>query len=314
MVELSPTPTIEINKPEQTGRSYITSFAGDVTNFAVYLKRVQPFSSVQFLSATGDDALSDQMRIFFADEGIDQTLVASSQSKTVGLYMINTDQMGERTFSYWRTDSAAKQMFNLIDTTRLVNAVDKAGYFYFSGITLAILDQQSREMLFDLVEKIRKKGKTIIFDPNYRARLWDSKDNAIIQIERSYRLSNILLSSAEDEKALWNELSIEQTLTRLTNYKIDEIVLTNGPDLIYGVDHGRHFQVQPTKADKVVDTTSAGDAFNASYIAARHANTTMEEAILQASKLASLVIGHSGAIIPMLNMPVMVAAQRSDTP
>jgi 2-dehydro-3-deoxygluconokinase len=291
-------------RPAQTENAYMTSFAGDVTNFAVYLKRMLPYSSVQFLSATGNDALSDQMRIFFSDEGIDQSLVASSQSKTVGMYMINTDPMGERTFSYWRSDSAAKQMFNLIDTTRLLNAVDKADYFYFSGITLAILDQHSREMLFDLVEQFRKKDKIIIFDPNYRARLWDSKDNAKIQIERSYKLSDILLSSAEDEKALWNEPNIEQTLTRLANYNIDEIVLTNGPDLIYGIDHGRLVQVQPTKANKVVDTTSAGDAFNASYIAARIADKPMEEAIRQASKLASLVIGHSGAIIPILKMPV----------
>jgi 2-dehydro-3-deoxygluconokinase len=291
-------------RPAQTENAYLTSFAGDVTNFAVYLKRMLPYASVQFLSATGDDALSDQMRIFFSDEGIDQSLVASSQNKTVGMYMINTDPMGERTFSYWRSDSAAKQMFNLIDTTRLLNAVDKADYFYFSGITLAILDQHSREMLFDLVEQFRKQDKIIIFDPNYRARLWDSTDNAIIQIERSYQLSDILLSSAEDEKALWNEPNIEQTLTRLANYNIDEIVLTNGPDLIYGIDHDRLVQVQPTKANKVVDTTSAGDAFNASYIAARIADKPMEEAIRQASKLASLVIGHSGAIIPILKMPV----------
>lgn len=303
MVELRHAQKTRQNEAEQTTASYVTSFAGDVTNFAVYLKRLLPLSAVQFLSATGNDAISDQMLASLSDEGIDQTLVAKSPNKTVGLYMINTDPNGERTFSYWRSDSAAKQMLNLIDTALLSKTAERADYFYFSGITLAILDQPSRERLFKFIEQLRQQGKKIIFDPNYRARLWPSKDDAIAQIERSYHVCDILLSSNEDELALWNEASTEITLKRLSGYQISEIVLTDGPSLIYGIDHNRRLQVQPMKVDKVVDTTSAGDGFNAGYIAARHAGIPMEEAIQRAAELASLVIGHPGAIIPKSSMP-----------
>ena len=101
---------------------------------------------------------------------------------------------------------------------------------------------------------------------------------------------------------LWGASSTENTLQRLANYNIDEIILTNGPGEISGCDHGRPFQVQPVKADKVVDTTSAGDGFNAGYIAARHAGFSTEESVVKASQLASVVIGLPGAIIPKSKM------------
>jgi 2-dehydro-3-deoxygluconokinase len=293
---------VELGQAAAAGQ-YASSFAGDVINFAVYLQRLGTSSCVHFLSATGNDALSEQMREFLAAEGIYSELVARSPDKTVGLYMINTDDLGERTFTYWRSDSAAREMFELADQAILSKSVDAADYLYFSGITLAILDQPSREQLFALAEQCRRQGKIVIFDPNFRARLWQCRDQALTQIERAYQLCNILLSSSEDEQLLWGASSTEKTLERLAKHKIDEIILTDGPDEIIACDHGRRFQIQPARADKVVDTTSAGDAFNAGYIAARHAGYSTEQSVAKASSLASLVIGLPGAIIPKSRMP-----------
>jgi 2-dehydro-3-deoxygluconokinase len=281
-----------------TAGQYASSFAGDVINFAVYLKRLNTSSSVHFLSATGNDAVSDQMRRFLSEEDIAPELVARSPDKTVGQYTIHTDDRGERTFTYQRSDSAARKMFELADAAALSKALATAGYLYFSGITLAILDQPSREQLFALAEQCRRQGKTVIFDPNFRSGLWHSHDQALAQIGRAYQLCNILLSSGEDEQLLWGAAGTENTMERLASYNIDEIILTSGPDEVVACDHGRRFQVQPAKADKVVDTTSAGDAFNAGYIAARHAGCSTEESVVKASGLAALVIGLPGAIIP----------------
>lgn len=293
MVELRQTPA-----PEQKEAQYTSSFAGDVSNFAVYLKRLSASSSVHFLSATGSDALSEKMRTFLSGENIALELVARSQDKTVGLYTIDTDAVGERTFTYWRSDSAARKMLGLIDKALMSKLADNADYFYFSGITLAILDQPDAEQLLDLAEHYRRLGKTIIFDPNYRERLWSSSEQAQSQIERVYQLCHILLSSSEDEQLLWGASNTENALERLAGYSIDEIILTDGPNAISGYDHGQRFQIQPSKANNVVDTTSAGDAFNAGYIAARHAGYSTKESVLKASRLASQVIGQPGAIIP----------------
>ena len=308
MVELRQAPTLEKSglerkESEQNEAQYASRFAGDVTNFAVYLKRLSTVSSVNFLSATGNDVLSERMRVFLDSEDINSELVGRSPDKTVGLYMIHTDEMGERTFTYWRSDSAARKMFELTDKALLSKVIDRTEYFYFSGITLAILDQSGTEQLFDLAEQCRRQGKTIIFDPNYRERLWPSRERAITQIERAYQLCNILLSSSEDEQLLWGTSNTDSALERLAGYGIDEIILTDGPNEISVYDHGRRFEIQPLKADKVIDTTSAGDGFNAGYIAARHAGYSSEESVVKASGLASVVIGLPGAIIPKSCMP-----------
>jgi 2-dehydro-3-deoxygluconokinase len=302
MVELQQKTQLEQEKSKQFETHYASSFAGDVANFAVYLKRLSTSSTVCFLSATGDDTLSDKMHAFLSSEDINLELVARSQEKTVGLYMIHTDKAGERTFMYWRSDSAAREMFELADKSRLSELVDSTDYFYFSGITLAILGASGTEQLFTLVEHCRRQGKTIVFDPNYRKSLWTSHEEALRRIDRSYQLCDILLSSAEDEKLLWGENSTEDVMDRLSRYEIDEIVLTDGPNEIVVFDNGRRFQIQSVKANRVIDTTSAGDAFNAGYIAARHAGCSCEVSVVEASSLAALVIGLPGAIIPRHKM------------
>lgn len=298
MVELRPAGAFEKGDSD-----YASRFAGDVTNFAVYLKRLTTSSCVQFFSATGTDVLSDKLYTFLSNEDIDSTLVARSDKQTVGLYMIHTDKTGERTFTYWRSDSAARKMLQLADQAMLSRAIDAADYFYFSGITVAILDSRSRQQLFGIAEKFRDQGKTVIFDPNYRERLWSGQNGVLKEYERAYRLCNILLSGIEDEQSLWGVSSTTSALEHLVTYGIDQIILTNGPNAISGYDDGRLFEVEPVAPDSVVDTTSAGDAFNAGFIAARHVGFSAEESVLKASKLASVVIGLPGAIIAKTEMP-----------
>ncbi|MEM7283930.1 MAG: PfkB family carbohydrate kinase, partial [Pseudomonadota bacterium] len=55
--------------------------------------------------------------------------------------------------------------------------------------------------------------------------------------------------------------------------------------------------------EKVVDSTAAGDSFNAGYLAARFAGLGCVEAAEQGNKLAATVVQYPGAIIPRTKMP-----------
>jgi 2-dehydro-3-deoxygluconokinase len=276
----------------------VPGFAGDTINFCIYLKRLNPESSPEFFSAVGQDSISDEMIAFLGKEDIGTTLVSRMPDKTIGLYLIQTDAEGERTFTYWRSDSAARRMFLDLDEEQLVQSTRDISYFYFSGISLAILDQAGRDRLLSLAQTLRDEGKTIIFDPNLRPSLWASMEEARTQTTRAFKVCDLLLSSYEDDHSLFGETSIDLIFDRLTNFGINEIVLTNGEGEINGAALGERFTVIPAKAEAVVDTTAAGDSFNAGYLIARHNGCSATESAGKASTLAGLVIGHAGAIIP----------------
>ncbi len=93
--------------------TYRKSFAGDTFNTAIYMKRYlrkTPFS-VSYITAPGLDAHSDELQSIFHDEHLDSSLVVRIPDKQLGLYSIHTDNHGERSFNYWRNDSAEKQLF-----------------------------------------------------------------------------------------------------------------------------------------------------------------------------------------------------------
>ena len=151
-----------------------------------------------------------------------------------GRYQIQTSAHGERHFVYQRDDSAAKQYLkcaaNLLKDCLLSGRVD---YFYFTGISLAILSQQDRECLFTLLAAFKAQGGQIIFDNNYRAKLWQNQ-----QIKANYHqallLADIALLTDEDEYELYGskENDAEETpstiLKRLAPYQIDEIIIKQG--------------------------------------------------------------------------------------
>ena len=97
--------------PMDTDGDLRLGFAGDTFNTAWYLARCAPDAHVSYLTALGDDAISQKMAAFMRDSGIDDRFVQVAKGRTVGLYMITLDE-GERSFSYWRGQSAAKALAN----------------------------------------------------------------------------------------------------------------------------------------------------------------------------------------------------------
>ncbi len=76
---------------------YRRGFAGDTFNMAWYARKLAPLWQVDYLSAIGTDAVSDEMAAFIAAAGIGTTHLARKASRSVGLYMISLHN-GERSF------------------------------------------------------------------------------------------------------------------------------------------------------------------------------------------------------------------------
>ncbi len=294
MIELSPLSAQFINVC-----AYRQEFAGDTLNTATYLARLlnKKKATVQYVTALGKDELSQSMIRQWLQEHIDCRYVLHIQDKIPGLYMINTDQEGERSFTYWRNDSAAKRLFSHdgLSQQQQDNLVSQSNYIYISGITLAILPEEGRTRLLTLLEKAKEKGTTIIFDSNYRPSLWESEKQARSYYDRVMLLTDIALLTFNDEKALFGDSNQSHTLKRYEN--VNEIVIKDGGRPCLIKKDGEVFTVCSPSVEHVIDATAAGDSFNGAYIAARFNQLTLEDSVLFAHKVAGTVIQHRGAII-----------------
>ena len=265
-------------------------FAGDTFNTAWYLKRLCPQWQVDYLSAVGRDAISDAMLGFMAGAGIGTEHVVRRAERTVGLYLISLDR-GERSFSYWRGQSAARTLADEPEALR--RGLAGAGLVVISGITLAILAPDRRKVL---LEALRVSGAVIAFDPNMRPRLWPDRAEMLAAVAEAAGVADIVLPSFDEEAALMGDATPEATLARYRAMGPRVVVVKNGGGRIHACDAAGEVRFDPTPI-KPVDTTAAGDSFNAGFLAQFLAGAGLVASVAAGSALAGRVIGRPGALV-----------------
>ncbi|WP_134014652.1 sugar kinase [Litoreibacter halocynthiae] len=282
--------------PAELAGDFHMGFAGDTFNTAWYLRTLRPDIATRYFSRVGADAVSQSMLDMMSSAGVDTTFIKQDPKRSVGLYLISLKN-GERSFSYWRDQSAARTLAD--DTALLANAMQEANLIYFSGITLAILDAQGRKTLLNALETAHANGKTIAFDSNLRPRLWNSISEMTATVMQAAAVSDIILPSYDDEADFFGDANIDATGTRYLNAGAKTIVIKNGAGAIHYIHDGISHHIEPPSISNIIDTTSAGDSFNAGFFAALDHATSIEDKILFASKIAGQVIGRRGALVPI---------------
>ena len=275
------------------------SFAGDVYNSAVYLKRCFPSVQCSLVTAVGEDSLSSKMLNVFSSEKILTDYVFRHPTKVPGMYLIETDEFGERSFIYWRNDAAARQVVAFLDD-KVIEGLGDADMLFVSGISLAVLTPSSRATFWDKVATLKERGVKFVFDPNYRARLWESENEAKEQFDQAFALADITLPGVEDLYDLY-QIKDSQALVEFCKAKqINEVIVKDGPSSVISFDGENTSSHQVIPVENVVDTTSAGDAFNGAYLGARLSGLSIDKAIKYGALAAGIVIQHRGAIAPKL--------------
>lgn len=283
-------------------------FGGDTLNTAVYIARQSDAAQlgVDYVTALGTDSFSSEMIAAWQQEKVGTSLIQRMENKLPGLYVIETDPQGERTFYYWRNDAAARFWLESEQAEAICQQLAQYDYLYLSGISLAILSPQSREKLLALLATCRLNGGKIIFDNNYRPRLWPSVEVT----QAAYRLmlacTDIAFLTLDDETLLWGEASVEEVIARTHAAGVSEVVIKRGADSCLVSLQDQPLQEIPAiqlPASSVVDTTAAGDSFSAGYLAVRLSGGSASDAARRGHLTASTVIQHRGAIIPLAAMP-----------
>jgi 2-dehydro-3-deoxygluconokinase len=270
-------------------------FAGDACNTAVYLKRARPEIEVSFLTVTGSDPLSDQMRQAWAAEGLDDDLAFTDPDRRPALYLIETDERGERRFHYWRSDSAARGWFRALQDAGGASVLEGCDLVYISGVSLAILPEEQWPAAVALLAE-RPKGARLAFDPNLRPALWRSLEEARACVEVMAATADILLPSRQDLDGLFGPSDSPSLMRRLIDLGVKEVALTAEADHCLVWDGGEIRALKPPEA-RVVDTSGGGDSFNGAYLAARLTGADPLQAAKEGLTLAAKVVAKPGALI-----------------
>ncbi|WP_316014114.1 sugar kinase [Roseobacter sp. HKCCA0434] len=271
-------------------------FAGDTLNVAWAARALlHNGQAVGYVTRVGEDALSTRFLGMLDSVSIGTGWIGRDSERTMGLYTIETDAEGERSFSYWRGQSAARRM--LAEPDRISEALARAGLVYFSGITLAILSPEDRTRLLDLLTR-DGRGFRVAFDPNIRPRLWEKDDILRETIEAAARASDIVLPTFDDEAAAFGDGSPEETLDRYRGLGVGEVIVKDGvnPTRFCADATGEVPVRDPIRA---IDTTGAGDSFNGAYLAGRLLGRSVQDAIGMGQAASRAVVATRGALLDM---------------
>ncbi len=271
--------------------------AGDTLNTAWYARQLLSADwGVEYLTRLGSDPFSGKILQFLTDSQIGTDHITQDPTRGPGLYAVSLTN-GERSFTYWRSDSAARGLAD--DPDHLTRACAGAAVVYVSGITLAILAPAGRAALLAALETARQQGASVVLDPNIRLRLWSSADVARAAITAAARVASIVLPSFDDEAALFGDATPQATAARYADLGAAEIVVKNAGGVVDWRFGGQAGQITDLARRVPVDTTGAGDSFNSGYLAARLTGAPAPDAIRQGHAVALQVIGHPGALAPL---------------
>lgn len=277
-------------------------FGGDTLNTALYAARLGV--NAHYVTALGDDARSHWLIEQWQKERIHTDCVHTLEGRQPGLYWIKTDSQGERSFAYWRGESAARELFD--DQQRVValkHQLASVGLVYFSGISLSLYSASGLQQFWELLTTLRAQGVVLAFDGNYRPRGWQCSEDARSAFSQAYSLCHIALPTYDDEVMLFGDRSEQETIDRLTAHGLQEVIVKRGPRGCLVAAEGNCSEVIASPCLRPVDTTAAGDSFNGAYLAARLAQWSPEDAAAAGNALAGTVIMHPGAIIAQSAMP-----------
>jgi 2-dehydro-3-deoxygluconokinase len=292
------------------GEGWRLGYAGDTFNTALYLSRLG--MPTAYMTALGADTFSQDLRAEWEADGLDTSLVLTDPSRLPGLYAVRNDADGERHFYYWRDRSAARQLFTLPGIEAAVARASSARQLFLSGITLSLFGHAERERLTGIAANVRAGHGQVIFDPNYRATGWSMAEEARAAIRAMAPFVSVALPTFSDEATLFGDSSPAHTAARWHEWGAEQVIVKLGPEGCLVSASGGTELVPAVKVMRVIDTTGAGDAFNAGFLVARDAGQDPVQAAHAANHLAAIVIQHRGAILSRDRTSELRAALKLD--
>lgn len=290
---------------DEQGNGRFTAYPGGApANVAVAAARLG--ADTGFIGKVGDDSFGRSLAETLRKEGVNTDGLFVSDSVPTTMAIVSVDASGEREFSFYRNPGADTQL----TTKEAVSVIENDLPLILHAGSLSMTTSPSREACEEALRFAKERGVIISYDPNYRAALWDTEENAVAMMKKLLPLADILKVSDEEMLMLTGTEDFEEGSLVLSGYGPRLVLVTLGSQGVF-VRYGEYAEVVPGFRVKVADTNGAGDTFLGAMlaqIAARGEGAdllcglnaeTLRDYLTYANKAASLTCSRHGAIPAM---------------
>ncbi|MGQ9721416.1 MAG: carbohydrate kinase family protein [Candidatus Jordarchaeum sp.] len=274
--------------------SFLKCFGGAPMNTIVGVSRLGVSSGV--ITAVGDDPFGRFLTVELRKNRVDVSHVTIKKGKrTTITFVANDPETGERSFLFYRKPWSGDTADSLLEIKDIdQNYVAGASILHISGFALS--QNPCRNAIFRAMDYAGKAGVRISFDPTLRLDMWDSLKVLRKTYEKALKSSDIATFSREEAEYIFRTNNPEEAAHKALRYgiKIVGIKLGNKGSIIMN-DGGEKIE-SPAFKVKPIDTTGAGDGWNAGLLVGLVKKWDLEKCITVANAIGALVVTKRGAI------------------
>lgn len=230
------------------GVCYERKAGGAPFNVACAVKRLG--AAVGFYGCVGDDIIGDYLAEFARARDFDAGRVERAKDRNTTLAFVELDGNGERSFCFYRKNTADTQLPVLTD-----DELKTADIVHIGSLMLS--EQCGVEYAHITADRAHALGKKVSFDVNFRTDIFKDTASAV-RIYKSVIEKADIVKFSDNEVEIFSSAYVDGLTDKLVCVTLGE----NGSEWRY---RGRK-NVVPTIKVKPVDTTGAGDAFYAGVL------------------------------------------------
>ncbi len=269
------------------GTAVSLSPGGTTANIAANLARLGLRSA--FAGCVGDDPYGRYIMDVFAKDGVDCDDVMLDYGAFTGIVLAIVNDSGERTFIACAKGAAHSRL-----TQEHISGMDfsRTHVVHISGVCL--VEEPSRQASLQALQKAKMLNIPVYYDPNLRLEGEVFPEELRKAQRAAMSAAGIVLIGEEELALIYDTKEISEGAAIALASGSDLVVVKRGAKGVSAFWAGGHYAMLAFKVD-ALDTTGAGDAFDAGFIAARLRGLELHETLTYASAVAALKVTQTGS-------------------
>lgn len=254
------------------------------------------------ISRVGNDMFGNLLKERVKSVGVDIDWIQTDYDIPTTLAFVHTAEDGDRSFSFYRKPGADV----MLRSDGLDEELFKNTKIFHFG-SLSMTDEEVNKTTLDAIAMAKKHGVTVSFDPNYRPALWDDEKICAERIWKGIAECDVLKVSDDEILFLTGKEDMDEgiaVISEKTSAKL--ICATLGKEGSIAYYNGKRYFAKPFLNDNTIETTGAGDTFDAGMLNAvidcglsNMTDKDIENMLNTANAAASIITTRRGALAVM---------------